>query len=362
MSEALVGQAGETRLARLESVRAVAALGVLVGHALIFGRIAAGEPIEGRLDEVLLGGGLGVFLFFALTGYLLYLPFARRDFGSGPAIDLRRYARNRVLRILPLYYAVLVVVLLLQEDGGTGRQWTRFGLFLQNFSRDTVGTVDGPMWSLVVELHFYALLPLGAAVLGRLARGRVAVATGALAVLGGLSLALHFAKVEAVAPAPVDLRWAYSLPTTLGFFVAGMLVALVRARLDATGRAGLAGGLLGVGDVWIVASIPLWLAVAFDYQRLALCAPAAALVVGGCVLTSGRGPLLRLLEWRPLALVGIASYSLYLVHFPVIDALSSDTGSVAELGLLGGALSGVLAFVGYRFVEAPFLRLRRRWA
>jgi peptidoglycan/LPS O-acetylase OafA/YrhL len=99
----VVDQAGELRSARIESLRAVAALAVYVGH--VFGQANAYDPARTQdtfLDRALLGGGFGVYLFFALSGYLLFLPFARRDYAGGRAVDYRRYAQNRAVRILPL--------------------------------------------------------------------------------------------------------------------------------------------------------------------------------------------------------------------------------------------------------------------
>jgi peptidoglycan/LPS O-acetylase OafA/YrhL len=66
--------------------------------------------------------------------------------------------------------------------------------------------------------------------------------------------------------------------------------------------------------------------------------------------------LARALDWRPLALVGVASYSLYLWHLPIVEALTP--GAV----LVSVPLSLLAALVSYRLVEAPFLRLRRRWS
>src|SRR4051794_25136434 len=81
MAEAYVQQAGERRSARIESLRALAALGVLFGHAYGWSHNWQGVYATFR-GRVLLSGGFGVFLFFALSGYLLFLPFARATFGS----------------------------------------------------------------------------------------------------------------------------------------------------------------------------------------------------------------------------------------------------------------------------------------
>src|SRR3954447_24250005 len=212
-------QAREQRSGRIESLRAAAALAVLGGHALL-----AGGGYQHELSRTLAtAGSLGVFLFFALTGYLLFLPFARRSFGDGRPIDLRRYALNRALRVLPLYYFVLLVFLLVNEHGGTSTQWLRFATFSQSFFSDTVSTVDGPMWSLVVEIQFYALLPALAFAIALLSGGSRGRATALIVAAASVSAAVWWIKV--INAPSADLRWNYSLPATFLSFTPGMLLA-----------------------------------------------------------------------------------------------------------------------------------------
>src|SRR4051794_19369930 len=128
-------QASEPRSARIESIRALAAFGVLFGH--VYG-LTSGFTLDSFGDRLGLAGGFGVWLFFALSGYLLFWPFARRDYGTGGPIDVGHYLLNRALRILPLYYVVVVVLLLVQEGGGSAGQWVKFGTFTQSFFPDTV--------------------------------------------------------------------------------------------------------------------------------------------------------------------------------------------------------------------------------
>src|SRR6476661_10690292 len=107
-------QAGEVRLARLESVRALAALAVLTGH--VWGGVHAYDAVGSYgtfWRRLLLNGGQGVFIFFALSGYLLFRPFVRHHFARDRRLDLRDYARNRVLRIVPLYLVAVVLLMLL---------------------------------------------------------------------------------------------------------------------------------------------------------------------------------------------------------------------------------------------------------
>jgi peptidoglycan/LPS O-acetylase OafA/YrhL len=351
MQGASVNQAGEQRSARIESLRAVAALGVLVGHVYGASHAFAPSVYDTYARRVVLGGGFGVFLFFALTGYLLFWPFVKEAFRGG-AVDLRAYARNRALRILPLYYAVVVILLLAQEHGGSFGQWWRFLTFSENFSHSTIRTVDGVVWSLVIELQFYLLLPLLAWLVLRLARGSLARVAGVLVCIGGVSLALRLVLVTFKSvPDPLV---QFSLPTTFFFFVAGMLVAV--ARLAAEGRS-----LRVSADALLLCSLPVWAAVFYRYSWEPLCAVAAMLMVGACVLPLRDGRLVRALEWRPLAAIGVASYSLYMWHFPLVVHVGWVGHTLRSFVVLV-PLSLAVAFASYWVIEAPFLRLRRRWA
>jgi peptidoglycan/LPS O-acetylase OafA/YrhL len=359
-----VSQAGERRSARIESLRALAALAVVWDHAFTYTfafSLAAGHSAN-TLDKLMGGGHFAVFLFFALTGYLLFWPFAKAHFGDAEAINLGRYVANRALRILPLYFAVVVVVLTLQEHGSTPGTWARFLTFSESFSTQTVGQIVAPLWSLVVELHFYLLLPLLAWALGRVSRGSMKSAAALLLAAGAIGIALRYR--EFLLPSQPSRIWQYSLPVTFWFFVPGMLLALLRLSWERRRPGWLRGAVAGA-DLWLLAAVPLW-AVAVLHPRLdPLIGIAAFLVVGGCVLPLRHGPLVRALGWRPLALLGVASYSLYLWHAPVLRALiraTTFTHSFPRLMLIAVPVMIAVALASYALIESPFLRLRRQWA
>ena len=359
MDAAKVVQAGEVRSARIESLRALAALGVLEGH--VFGWAHKWQPgalYDSFGHRAILGGGSGVFVFFALSGYLLFWPFARQQFGAGTTIDLRRYALNRVLRILPLYYVAIVLLMIIDQHGGHFDQWWRFGLFAWTFSTSTLGTVDGPLWSVVVEIHFYALLPFMAIVLGRVTGRRWGAGVALLLLLAAAGIIFREWALDREPHTAEILR--YSLPGTFYFFIPGMLVAMLKlrweswsARLPAPLRA---------APVWLALAAVAW-AVHFDRSYAGWAAALGAfLVVGACVLPlSGTAPL-RVLDWRPLALTGVVSYSIYVWHMPIVEALAkaTDLGYVPLLALSLAVIAPV-AFFSYRLIERPFLEMRRRW-
>ena len=352
-----VRQAGELRSAPVESLRALAALGVLVGH--VYGAESGYAPtvFATWAHRAVLGGGFGVFLFFTLSGYLLYLPFARRTFGGARPVGLARYARNRALRILPLYYVVVTTYLAVFH--APRFDWPVFLLFGENFSRRTVARIDGPVWSLVVELMFYVMLPVLAAALAR-ASGRSLRRAGAwLVVLGVAAAAVRWALFVRLAhPGPLA---QYNLPVTFYFFVPGMLLALVKV---ATERAAARPwpGLVGSSWVWLALSAAGW-AIVFDHYRWdVLLGPASFLLVGACVLPLRRSVPVAALGWRPLAVLGTASYSLYLWHMPIVDALGRvPLGDFPGHLAVDGVTCVAVALASYRLIEAPFLRLRTSW-
>ena len=346
----------------MESLRALAALCVMAGHLWGSTHDYAPSATYGSVwRRVLFGGGFGVFVFFALSGYLLFWPFVRRHFGGGEQIDLRRYAANRALRILPLYFFAVVVLLVVQNHGGTFDLWWRHLALVQSMWTPSLNAVDGSLWSVAVEIQFYALLPLVAVVLA-VASGRSRARAAVILVAVG---AASYVARRRLAPDEGDL-WSYQLPTTFLFFVGGMLVALLRHAWDER-RPALLDGPLGSSTLWVLTAVPLFGVVFWRYDTQELCAVASFLLVGALVLPLRGGSLVRALDWRPLALLGVASYSLYVWHVPIIDALGGGAGLLRSASFLAvlvlfGAVCIAAALGSYRLIETPGLRLRRRWA
>ena len=116
-------------------------------------------------------GGFGVFLFFALSGYLIYWPFARRDFGGGASIDLEALRDEP----RPADPAALLDLGRRRPDLAgrrrLRREWWSSCSSPRTSSRDTVAQLNGVLWSVVVEVFFYATLPLVAIAIARVARG-----------------------------------------------------------------------------------------------------------------------------------------------------------------------------------------------
>jgi peptidoglycan/LPS O-acetylase OafA/YrhL len=224
-----------------------------------------------------------------------------------------------------------------------------------------VAKVDGPVWSLVVELHFYLLLPLLALGIAAVARGSRARAAVALGVLGVAALAMRWYTVDGVRN--IDPLWQYNLPSTFFFFIPGMLLAILKISWESETPTWLRGPLRH-GSTWLALTVPLWVLVFRDYNWDALVGVATFLTIGACVLPLGQSRVVRALEWRPLAVLGTASYSLYLWHLPIVDHLVTHQLAGDPLVVLVAVivpLTCVIALVSYRVIEAPWLRIRKRW-
>lgn len=359
-----VSQAGEPRDLRIESIRALAALGVVAAHAYLF---SGGVFLAGVRGHLVFGARLSVWVLIVLSGYLMYLPFARRDFGGGQSIDLSQYAANRVLRVFPLYYVALIVVLVVVEGGASPRDWLFYGLFMQDFSSSTINAINPPVWTIPVEIQFYVLLPAMAWGLARLGRRSLRPPLIALALLALASMVVRTYSLDP-SPDQAHLRelLRFSLPSLAYLFVVGLVVAMIKTRW-AGQRPGWIRGPLARSELWLLAAVPLWLVMSWTPRLEPLTAgPACFLVLGAIVLPLESGRLLRVLDLKLLGIIGLASYSLYIWHVPLLDVLTDggDNAIAASFGtvlLVGVPAACLFAVVSYRLVEVPGLRLRKRW-
>jgi peptidoglycan/LPS O-acetylase OafA/YrhL len=171
------------RFPLLDGLRAIAALSVVVTHTAGLTTFNGENDLLGPFTARL---NAGVAIFFVLSGFLLYRPWvAARIEGTRPP-RLARYARARLLRILPAYWLALTVLSLWPGLVGpfTADWWVYYGL-LQNLSTSTLIGGLGPAWTLSVELSFYAVLPLYALACARRLARRPAASQLRIELAGG---------------------------------------------------------------------------------------------------------------------------------------------------------------------------------
>jgi peptidoglycan/LPS O-acetylase OafA/YrhL len=385
------------RLPGIEGLRAMAAGAVLMHHVWAYNgdeRLGFG----GTTGGVFLNLALGVTLFFALSGFLLYRPFALAIARDQPLPSVRGYLRNRALRILPAYWVILLIVSLAGyayvrgPDGsiqfGTLKplELVTAALLVQDYRPDTLLLGIGPAWSLAVEAVFYLLLPLlglGAARLARRASTRSRRAFVALLpplglLVLGLAGKLVAGTVLGASPgAGYETDWhsvvERSFLAQADLFSFGMIAAV--------GHGEFSDGTLRLPRHWRAGALAIAVAIAvpcalsFGQGQLSYLpqntavALAAALLVAVVAYPDPRGGTAfagRILDTRIPVAVGLVSYSVFLWHEPLIRLLA-DAG-VMRPGWSGlafdlvvtAALTGVLATLTYRWVERPALRRKRR--
>ncbi|CAN5221433.1 acyltransferase [soil metagenome] len=360
----------DRRSASLDGLRGVAALSIFVFHGWLYTM-----PAPDATDRSSIGDyaahelRLSLVAFFVLSGFLLSRPFFKAALQGRPLPDLRRYARARAARILPAYYAALAgSIVLLWGLRGTpglrlppGDELPLFVVFSQNFSPATVMKLNPPMWSLAVEVMFYAVLPLIGWLALRLPPTRRMQAIGPLALL-----ALGLAYNWAIAGHGLGLTFSKTLAAMLPYFALGMLAALglqgrtidMRAKhiliaagvtliaADAVVKAGAPANGIDVGDTFVILrDLPSALGFA-----LVVAALAAA-------------PRSRILGSRPFAALGTISYGFYLWHVPVLIVLRGY--GLLPLDPVAGTLvalvpSLALAALSWFALERPVLRWSAR--
>lgn len=342
----------------LDTLRGVAALSVVLFHLWLYATPAPPKHGRGVVDAVWSSGRLGLVLFFVLSGYLLYRPWVRARDGHAPAPAVTAYLRRRAARILPAYYVALAgaVVLLAAAQGTPGVRLPPidmlplFLIFAQNLDPATIMKLDPPMWTLVVELMFYLLLPILGAIMLR-ARRPVLVACGALAA--GLMYD------AAVAGQGLSQPWTKALPALLPLFAVGMVMAHLKTRVPLTR---LTRGLLLLAAAVLVVADAVWHQLGAGTAGLIIRdLPAGlgfALAVVAIRDVRPRGPVAR-----ALAAVGAVSFGLYLWHVPILWWLRSrqllPLHPITALPVVLGP-SLLVAHLSWRFVERPMIAVARR--
>lgn len=401
-----VGTGGGKRIPRLEGLRGLLALGVLVYHIAFMAGIASfvqqpGHPFWGPLVD-----GLGVMLppFFVLSGMFLYRPFARAALTGEPGPAVGRFLLRRALRILPGYWLIIAVGLL------------AINLYNINAVGDVLRPVllghfffpeDQPMfglehtWTVPAELTFYLALPLLAwwgrryamrvSDPARRAR-RLSLPVAAFALFG---LAwVVYTRVPSLVAAGAFAFQEYFWPTQyLHYFAGGMVLAVASAYGEVTDRRPalyrlVAGHPVISWGVVLAAYLvygfrPFGEPVAgawsgFVYEISGILAATLAAVVAVLLVSVPNGStraLEAVLANRPMRYLGRISYGIYLWHVLFIEwwfRNGSLFGVPAEASVQWRGTAGFLELLAFTLVltlvaatlshyllERPALRLAR---
>ena len=353
------------RVASLTGVRAVAALSV-VGTHVAYGTGALANGYVGLMFARL---EIGVAIFFALSGFLLFDPWVRAVAAGGALPSVRRYGWNRVRRIMPAYLVTVVVVFVVYEfraiEPNPGHTWvgllrnlTLTQIYNSGYMVTYLHQGLTQMWSLAVEVAFYAVLPALAYLLLVVLCGRRWRPIRLLAGLTALAAVSPIWLVVLHATDWLPVGAGLWLPHYLVWFVGGMVLAVLRA-MNVRCYAFMALPVAAVS--YLIVSTPIAgrvtaasLDMAEDLTKTMLYAVIATLLIAPLAL-GDRGGYSSLMGSRPVVWLGEISYEIFLLHVVVIEIVMVSvlgwpiyTGSVLGLFLVTVALTVPLAWILHR--------------
>lgn len=368
----------------LDGIRGLAILMVLCVH--FFMSYTPQNFLESLIQKISGHGSLGIDLFFMLSGFLI----------TGILLDTKsnvRYLRNflvrRFLRIFPLYYLVLTLVLLalwfIPQDQQPfyskvweAQPWAWSYLFNFFVAHEGAWTVPyiGHFWSLAVEEQFYLFWPL---IVYRLSAKRL-MQLSTVIILTSTAL-LAWMEITGVSKVTIHVLTPLRLNALcMGAWLATWLrqPEVLQLGLDMIRRRAallLIGSLLVKSLIIILVKFTPSLSECLEALRtLSWLGLFAALLLGAVALPSS-SPLIRSLCFRPLTFLGQYSYGIYIFHhfiswpadhYRSIDWLTMQLGNQTLAILLNGGggigISIVIAWLSFHAFERHFLRLKDRLA
>jgi peptidoglycan/LPS O-acetylase OafA/YrhL len=320
-------QRRDGRYPALDGMRALASLAVVFTHV----GYATGRSLDNDLIGPLLGrGNFGVTVFFLLSGFLLYRPFALYSFGGGRKPGLGTYFWRRAFRIFPaLWLTVTVTLLFLSRFPVNWSNWASYFLLIQTYNHHDYDPSLGQLWTLVVEVSFYALLPILARIVGGPQRGPDAVLRRQAALLAVMVVVTQLFNLAFYHGVITNLQSVLWLPNYLDWFAGGMALAVLTCVPEGT-RA--LRGLRRSVQVWADSGVT--------------CALVAAVLMALCLLPLGMPRNLAPgLFWQ-----WTAEHYLFLAcaFFLLLPLVLGRPGRVAGvLGSRAAALGGSLSYSVY---------------
>ncbi|HYZ92530.1 MAG TPA: acyltransferase [Actinomycetota bacterium] len=373
----------------VDGFRGLAVLWIILGH--VRWRLQAAPPTDvDPLSYIFTASYFGVDLLFVVSGFVLFLPAVVNNGSLGRT---KTYAIRRAARIVPAFYAAMVLsyIVALKLNGGArggAGAWLSHALFLSAHAhpREDIGFgVNSPIWTMSVEVIFYALLPLVATWYHRHPFAGLGVAIGLTegwhALTNRLPDVIQGMNIHWTTSSITDAqdRMAHAFPGFMTQFAVGMTAAWIYSRVrsqpetDETRRLFPAVALVSFLGILAIAGVRGWEVAhghegLFDHWTRTL---DRSLLFGALVCATALSP--RWVGW-PVGndasrFTGTVCYGAYLSHLPLIylliPALGLDPGDAGttDLFVLAAAvvpLAFAVGVVSYTFLEQPVRQLVRR--
>jgi len=386
----------------LDSIRAIAALYVVMHHAMLqyyFIKPHNLSTAEQVVFKIFSDGHLAVDMFIVLSGFSLMLAIIRNNYKLKGGIAT--FIKRRIIRIVPAYYATIAISLLLASTLigiNTSSSWdmsinpTFQGFlthlfFFHDLFLSTSPKISYSLWSIAVEFRLYLLFPLivwlwrKAGPFGALLFACVTTITISvlllvfknyypdinlfrsgvspfiiLFTLGMLAADLTFSGHDPAVRFRHFFGRLNTLTTILFFIAAGIIYKVIPAEKDYGSASTNTYNLIVIESKDILFGL---ISAAF----LVLCAIRDNLTVK-------QNSLLRILHWEPLVLIGTFSYSLYLIHPPLLQLMTqymlvgmhlSTLGKTVFLIIVGTPLVLLISYFFFLIFEQPFMTLGKKY-
>lgn len=379
--EALSPPPGNPRFPLFDGLRAIAATLIVLHHAVF----ASDYSNTGALGRWTFNFAVGVPIFFAISGFLLYRPFVAGQMGGSGVPHTGRFYRRRILRIVPAYWVALTILSIFPLSQDMFLHWPKYYFFLQSYTPSNYGI--SAAWSLGIEVGFYLALPAYVWLIGRTIARRSPGQRVKLELLVLAALSVFSAILYSRTASGHEILVSLSLFHYLYWFAVGMALALASVWFDQSATEGsrVSGALRAIGRhpglCWLVGLllfVLLGALVGSPHSGIAegltpamvrwLIGPlvAVAIVLPAVFSSSEKGLPRRLLGWPALGWLGLVSYGLFLWHNPIITLIAREgwvqSGSqVARAFMYIGlalAITIPIAAISYYLVERPFLSLK----
>lgn len=387
----------------LDTIRALAALYVVLHHAMLqyyFIKPQKLSTAEKVIVKVFSDGHLAVDMFIVLSGFSLMIAITRNNYQFKGGVLL--FLKRRVIRIVPAYYAAMFVSLILAATCigiNTGSSWdmsinaNRIDiishlLFFHDVFVSTSTKINYSLWSIAVEWRLYLFFPF----LIWLWRKRGLGGALMSALLTTLVLSIALANLKSVCPGINLLRSGVSpliIPFSLGMAAADISFSKKARAVQIRSLYSSVNNSIVVAffivSFIIYKLIPVVLAsnsasalnlefITEETKDIVFGFIAAAFLFASASahkLTDRQNIIAKLLNWRPLVFVGTFSYSLYLIHPPLLQIFSqyilapyhlSALANTCLIVVLGTPFVIFLSYLFFLMFERPFLRNKRSYS
>ena len=348
-------------IAEVDGLRFMAIMPVLIQHLSErmqrYSSIEWASPVnEDPIAFMASRGTIGVFIFFAISGFILGLPFAKYHLQAGRKVKLRTYFWRRITRLEPPYIfwmCVFFIVLLMKGGESLSSLFPHFGaslLYVHNIAFTEYSTINPVAWSLEIEIQFYLLAPLLAYLFFRWR----SVLLRRFLIIGGIFAILLAQQYFGWVALPYKL----SILWQLHYFLVGFLVADFFLT-DWKGANKQIGNWL-----WDIMAPIAFLAMCFSWssdldKRMVF---AIALLI--FMIAGFRGRFFTQFLRRPwIAVIGGMCYTIYLIHLPLLEGLSrfSTMISISNIFSINLLVQMIFLFpiilavssLGFLFIEKP---------